>query len=55
MLRSEYLHSTLAQAMFAESRRDISHGCIRVSDPVGLAQIRVARFAGMDARKYSPR
>ncbi len=33
-----YLHSTPAQALFGESRRDFSHGCIRVSDPVGLAQ-----------------
>ncbi|HXA35489.1 MAG TPA: L,D-transpeptidase family protein [Steroidobacteraceae bacterium] len=33
-----YLHSTPAQSLFAESRRDFSHGCIRVSDPVALAQ-----------------
>jgi murein L,D-transpeptidase YcbB/YkuD len=33
-----YLHSTPAQALFAETRRDFSHGCVRVSDPVGLAQ-----------------
>src|SRR6266481_5616499 len=33
-----YLHSTPAQALFAETRRDFSHGCIRVSDPAGLAQ-----------------
>jgi murein L,D-transpeptidase YcbB/YkuD len=33
-----YLHSTPAKALFAESRRDFSHGCVRVSDPVGLAQ-----------------
>jgi murein L,D-transpeptidase YcbB/YkuD len=33
-----YLHSTPAQSLFAESRRDFSHGCVRVSDPVGLAQ-----------------
>jgi murein L,D-transpeptidase YcbB/YkuD len=33
-----YLHSTPAQALFAESRRDFSHGCVRVSDPVGLAE-----------------
>ena len=33
-----YLHSTPAQALFGDSRRDFSHGCIRVSDPVGLAQ-----------------
>ena len=32
-----YLHSTPAQSLFAESRRDFSHGCVRVSDPVGLA------------------
>jgi murein L,D-transpeptidase YcbB/YkuD len=33
-----YLHSTPAKSLFAESRRDFSHGCIRVSDPVGLAE-----------------
>ncbi len=33
-----YLHSTPAQSLFAESRRDFSHGCVRVSDPIGLAQ-----------------
>jgi murein L,D-transpeptidase YcbB/YkuD len=33
-----YLHSTPAQALFAESRRAFSHGCVRVSDPVGLAE-----------------
>jgi murein L,D-transpeptidase YcbB/YkuD len=33
-----YLHSTPAQSLFAESRRDFSHGCVRVSDPVALAQ-----------------
>ncbi|MGA2191188.1 MAG: L,D-transpeptidase family protein, partial [Steroidobacteraceae bacterium] len=33
-----YLHSTPAKALFGESRRDFSHGCVRVSDPVGLAE-----------------
>ncbi len=33
-----YLHATPARALFGESRRDFSHGCIRVSDPTGLAQ-----------------
>jgi murein L,D-transpeptidase YcbB/YkuD len=33
-----YLHSTPAQSLFAETRRDFSHGCVRVSDPVGLSQ-----------------
>ncbi len=32
-----YLHSTSAQRLFSQSRRDFSHGCIRVSDPVNLA------------------
>jgi len=32
-----YLHSTPQQALFARARRDFSHGCIRVEDPVALA------------------
>jgi murein L,D-transpeptidase YcbB/YkuD len=32
-----YLHSTPAQALFAKTRRDFSHGCIRVEDPKALA------------------
>ncbi|HLH78080.1 MAG TPA: L,D-transpeptidase family protein [Candidatus Binataceae bacterium] len=34
---SVYLHSTPAVALFARRRRDFSHGCIRVQDPVSLA------------------
>jgi murein L,D-transpeptidase YcbB/YkuD len=33
-----YLHSTPSQSLFARSRRDFSHGCIRVEDPVALAE-----------------
>ncbi len=33
-----YLHSTPAKQLFAQSRRAFSHGCIRVSDPVALAE-----------------
>ena len=33
-----YMHGTPAQALFARSRRDFSHGCVRVADPVGLAE-----------------
>lgn len=33
-----YLHSTPAQTLFAKSRRDFSHGCIRVEDPKALAE-----------------
>jgi len=32
-----YLHSTPSPQLFAKARRDFSHGCIRVEDPVGLA------------------
>ena len=32
-----YLHSTSQRELFARSRRDLSHGCIRVEKPVELA------------------
>ena len=32
-----YMHDTPTTALFARARRDFSHGCIRVEDPVGLA------------------
>jgi L,D-transpeptidase YcbB len=32
-----YMHGTLATELFSRSRRDFSHGCIRVEDPVRLA------------------
>ena len=33
-----YLHSTPAQQLFSESRRAFSHGCVRVSNPLALAE-----------------
>lgn len=32
-----YLHGTPATELFSKSRRDFSHGCIRVEDPLALA------------------
>ncbi len=33
-----YLHGTPGQSLFARSRRDFSHGCVRVEDPIALAE-----------------
>lgn len=33
-----YLHDTPAQQLFSRSRRDFSHGCIRLENPVALAK-----------------
>ena len=35
---SVYLHDTPSRQLFARSRRDFSHGCIRVQDPLALAE-----------------
>jgi murein L,D-transpeptidase YcbB/YkuD len=35
--QSIYMHGTPAPALFARARRDFSHGCIRVEDPLALA------------------
>jgi len=35
---SVYLHDTPTAALFAAPRRALSHGCIRVADPVALAE-----------------
>jgi murein L,D-transpeptidase YcbB/YkuD len=51
-VRSRYavhLHDTPAPALFAEPRRDLSHGCIRVADPAGLALWALRDVAGWDA------
>ena len=44
-----YLHSTSAQELFARSRRDLSHGCIRVEHPAALAQFVLADPERWDA------
>jgi len=44
-----YLHATPAQALFRRSRRDLSHGCIRVEDPAALALFVLGRQAPWNA------
>ncbi|MBD8892803.1 L,D-transpeptidase family protein [Labrenzia suaedae] len=34
-----YIHDTPSKSLFSQSERFFSHGCIRVSDPFGLAEV----------------
>ena len=43
-----YLHSTPAPQLFSQSRRDFSHGCVRVEDPVALAEWALRDEEGWD-------
>ncbi|TAL55456.1 MAG: murein L,D-transpeptidase [Methylovulum sp.] len=43
-----YLHDTPANALFSRSRRDFSHGCVRVSNPEGLAEFALRDQKGWD-------
>lgn len=41
-----YMHGTPAPQLFSQSRRDFSHGCVRVEDPVALAEWALKREDG---------
>jgi murein L,D-transpeptidase YcbB/YkuD len=43
-----YLHSTPAQELFNRTRRDFSHGCVRVEQPVDLAEWALRDVGGWD-------
>jgi L,D-transpeptidase YcbB len=44
-----YLHSTSSKGLFNRTRRDLSHGCIRVERPAELAQFVLADSRRWDA------
>ncbi len=45
-----YLHGTSKYALFARTRRDFSHGCMRVEDPAALAEFVLAGEPGWTRR-----
>ena len=46
-----YLHSTPAPELFSRSRRDFSHGCIRVEKPAELTAWALRNNAGWDPQR----
>ena len=46
-----YLHSTPQQQLFSRARRDFSHGCIRVENPIALAAWVLRDKPGWDVDK----
>jgi hypothetical protein len=45
---SVYLHDTPSVALFSRSRRDLSHGCVRVAHPQELAEFVLKDQGGWD-------
>ena len=48
-----YMHDTPAQSLFGETRRDFSHGCIRLSQPAELAALLLRDQAGWDSTRIA--
>ncbi len=47
-----YMHGTPAPELFKRARRDFSHGCIRVADPVGPCRVGACREARLEQRSH---
>ncbi|WP_054773972.1 L,D-transpeptidase family protein [Methylogaea oryzae] len=50
-MNSVYLHGTPQQRLFLRTRRDFSHGCIRVEDPASLAEFVLKKQDGWDKER----
>lgn len=50
---SVYLHGTPANELFSKPRRDFSHGCIRVEDPISLAEWILRRQGDWDKKRIA--
>lgn len=48
-----YMHDTSSRSLFAQSRRALSHGCIRVQNPRKLAEIILAEDKGWSPEKVA--
>lgn len=48
-----YLHDTPAKALFGKDERTFSHGCIRVSDPPGLAEAVLTQTEGWPLQRIN--
>jgi L,D-transpeptidase YcbB len=46
-----YLHDTPSKSLFKASARTFSHGCVRVQDPMRLAEVILAEDRGMSAER----
>lgn len=46
-----YLHDTPSRAAFNRQRRDLSHGCVRVSEPEQLAEFVLSDHSGWDRER----
>lgn len=50
---SVYLHDTPARSRFEDSRRALSHGCVRVADPNALAEVLLSETGEWSAERIA--